>query len=573
MILSARQPASSRIPGKDCSYELGNALINVFDGAGTFTTEVQRAAAVERIYHIFKVLWPEIERQQHLPQLLRYAVLTFLENPSTTLPDMIEFFNPKDASYRHKLLARVNDPTIRDYFHNEFDELKEEAKRTRTQPLMNRLHSLFTGNSLVRNIFGSPGNSINFRKAIEQHEIMLFMLPTTDMMEIARLLGTIIVAQISAAVFSFVDTPEIERPYTYVFADEGQYWTTEDFKRIYTEARKFRAMFCIAHQLRDQLPEYLENATLGAQIKYVFRSAAPEAKRLAEVFPQPPATVDKVDTHVCKRLLDQASDYPAEVRDFVSLYLKPVKRMTSSGKIKYESWLTKPFIDIGQKARARTNAAYVEEDDPIPELDTLLYEVMQQKKPDLDIPYLVAIGFSFCGRGFHIGLKLMYRKRLQVGVQIPPHLVFNGKWARPPESGSEQLWHFIWHLRRMMAYLARHPIGTSNTPNTNAVAQWITTLKRRTAYVSVGHQAATIMTFDTPKPLTGAALVARVADVETRTRAKYCRPRPEPPSGAGVVPDETPPGFDSDMTLVVTRKPRKQLATLPLSGWGEADQP
>ena len=125
-----------------------------------------------------------------------------------------------------------------------------------------------------------------------------------------------------------------------------------------------------------------------------------------------------------------------------------------------------------------------------------------------------------------------------------------------------------------MIELAKYPIGKTTAPNTGAVAQWITTLKRRTTLVSVGDKAGVIMTYDTPKPLTGALLAARVADIQARTHAKYCRPRPDPPSPADVVVDETPPNYDGDLTVLVPRSARRRAhrETLPLSGWADLEE-
>src|SRR5262249_55017825 len=98
-----------------------------------------------------------------------------------------------------------------------------------------------------------------------------------------------------------------------------------------------------------------------------------------------------------------------------------------------------------------------------------------QHTASLPIPYEAAIGFAHCGWGFYHTLKYLGQHKLE-SVSYPRHLVINDRSARPPENRNEQLFHFIFHLRRIMAWMAEHPIGQSTTPSQATVAQWISTL-------------------------------------------------------------------------------------------------
>ncbi len=202
-IPSTRVPSTYVFDLEDEAYPFG---LNVFAEAGDFRTEAKRTQAVERILHIFEILWPEVLSQQNLPMLLRYAIVTFLDNPGTTLVDMIQFF--RDDAFRARLLGRVKDHTIREYFDYEYDQQKPEERRRRVLPLMNRLQSLFVGRSLVRNILGQRKSAIDWRKAIEHREIVLIKLPTTMMKQDAYLIGMVILSGLSTAIFSFKDTPQ-----------------------------------------------------------------------------------------------------------------------------------------------------------------------------------------------------------------------------------------------------------------------------------------------------------------------------------------------------------------------------
>src|SRR5260370_34819293 len=88
------------------------------------------------------------------------------------------------------------------------------------------------GRSLVRNIVGQRQNSISFRKMITQRQIAFNKLPVKTITQDARLIGTILLAQISNAVFSFSDTPEQQRPGVSLYVDEFQHFATSDFSEM-----------------------------------------------------------------------------------------------------------------------------------------------------------------------------------------------------------------------------------------------------------------------------------------------------------------------------------------------------
>lgn len=71
---------------EDETYPFG---VNVF-AVGKLETSIAQAQAVDRLMHIFEVLWADVLSQQHLPRYLR-APITFLANRGATLVDMHAF--------------------------------------------------------------------------------------------------------------------------------------------------------------------------------------------------------------------------------------------------------------------------------------------------------------------------------------------------------------------------------------------------------------------------------------------------------------------------------------------------
>lgn len=512
---------------RDESFPYG---VSLFAEAGTFTTDEERTAAIERIVHIFNVLWPEIEKQQYARMMLRYAIVAFLDYPGATLPDMIDFFKKDD--FRVAVLAKCKDRTVREYFADEYDRFSPDERTRRIAPLMNRLYILFVGRALPRNILGQRVSSVNFRKAIEEHQLIFIKLPTTTMGEDARLIGTILMSQLSAAIFSFVNLPPHERPTVAVYADEVSQVATPDFERLVVEGRKFGVKLCIAHQNQGQLDDYLVRAANGMHTQIMFRVTPEDAKSLALLFPMQRQAVsrDNIDPHASKYLLDYGADDPL-VQTFIDVYLRPLQTQKSGRQVEIVSaqrisgW--DMFLPGSIGADSKKPELNVPE--PTPYLDALLYEVMRANNPLLPIPIEAIAGFANCGGGFYPALKWRADQDLRGDVMFPAHLANETAsgyvWRHRPESDREWFMHCIFHLRMVMIYLAEHPLLKGGKVETFNFAQALIQLPVRMALVKSGDDIGQIVTSDTPRPLVGEALSARRYFILQHTRQRYCHPR------------------------------------------------
>lgn len=500
---------------EDETYPFG---INLFS-AGTSRSSVARTQAVDKIMHIFEVLWADVLAQQNLPRYVRAATIVFLDNPGATLVDMYAFL--LDDLVRQRMLQHVTDPTVRQFWQMQYDELSDAERSRRVQPLITRLESLFMGRSLVRNIVGQRENTIDFRKAIEEKQIILVRLPIKTIKQDAELIGTIIMAQIHAAVFSFANVPEEKRPGVSLYVDEFQHFTTPDFSELFTEGRKFKVRLVIAHQYRNQLPDYLQDSTMTARTKICFQMKPDDAREMAHIFPPQEEAVqpEDIEAHPVNYLLTFGSNEPA-VRQFIDTYLRPMQQYKHGGKVELGD-----HIDINLWSGTRVREIVVA--DPTPYLDNLLYETMRTGNPMLPIPYEVVIGFSRCGRGFYGHARTISHAELTQKLRYPSHLVVpdgtTRRWTRPPESSMEQMAHFLFHLRMTMRYLAEKPIGKKSAPSTTVVGQMLTQLPRRAAFARTGDTVGVIYTHNTPKAATPSDLRARTLAVQAHTRLTYCR--------------------------------------------------
>ena len=498
--------------------------VNVF-ATGKLDTDLARTQAVERIMHIFEVLWTDVLSQQNLPRYVRAATITLLANPGSTLVDMYAMLT--NESYRARLLANVTDTGVTQFWKTNFDDLSPSEQLRRVQPLINRLEALFMGRNLVRNIVGQRVTTVNFRKAIEDHEIIFIRLPVKTVAQDARLIGTMLMAQIHAAVFSFANVPELKRPGVSLYIDEFQNFSTSDIAELFSEGRKFGLKLTVAHQYRNQLPSYLQNSTMTARTKICFQLTPEDGREMAHVFPAQEETlkVEDIEPHPVNYLLTYGSDNPI-IKTFIETYLRPLQGQKRGNRVEMDHF-NYDWVKGERKENRR-------ESDPTPYLDNLLYQVMRTGDANPLIPPDAVIGFSNCGKGFYGNVRGIAKDDWLLSPQVifPRALVVKGatgdlRWTRKPESGIEQLYHFLFHLRMAMYALAENPIGKKSAPSHAAVGQMLTNLPRRAAFVKSAETVGVIYTEDTPNRLQGRELVKRIETILAQTSNKYSHPRAE----------------------------------------------
>jgi hypothetical protein len=511
---------------EDEAYPFG---VNVF-AVSSPDSSIAQARTVDRILHIFEALWPDLLAQQYLPRYLRAATTALLANPGATLVDMHPFFI--DEATRKTMLKHVTDPTVRQFWQAEYDTLSDTERLRRVQPLLTRLETLFMGRSLVRNIVGQRQTSIDFRQAIENREIIFIRLPMKTASQDARLIGITLLSQIHSAIFSFANVPEVKRPGVSLYVDEFHHFATQDITELFTEGRKYGVRLTVSHQFRRQLPAYMQSPPMSARTKVVFQVTPDDASEMAQIFLdcERAAYPVKLDPHPVEHLLSYGSDNAA-VETFIEWYLWPLQAQKKSGSIE----MTRPGFQIehipywllNKKAPADTPRIA----DPTLSLNRLMYEVMRTGNATLPIPIEVVMGFANCGQGFFSAFRNSVHKQelLSSSVRFPPDSVVETaegtRWTRAPETGQEQLYHFLYHLRMTMAHLAQEPIGEQTQASIIHVGQMLTRLPRRMAFVRSDEHIGVIYTTDTPVRVTGAPLAERVQAIQEQTRQKYCHSR------------------------------------------------
>jgi len=251
--------------------------INFVDGTGL--TDVTQA--VDLAMSVFKKIFPGNNEQRLLNKVLKMISYTLLYNPGSTISDIPHIL--KDEDTRSAFVKQVHNRHVCDYWLRDYQAMSPAKRATETYALDNRLPDLLT-NSLLENIIAQAHSTIDFRKSIDKKEIILIRLPVDDYPETAQIIGTMLIAEIYRAAFSYTDTPREERPGFSVYIDEFQEFVTADIGRMFTNLRKFGCKLCVATQYRDKIEGANKDAVMTANIKVSLSLTPTDARDFASLY-------------------------------------------------------------------------------------------------------------------------------------------------------------------------------------------------------------------------------------------------------------------------------------------------
>lgn len=214
---------------------------------------------------------------------LSSAVLALLDYPDATLMMVPRIFT--DKVFREKVIDKIQDPLIKSRWLNEYNKLDQRQQSETISPILNKVGQ-FLSSPVIRNIVGQPKSSIDFRKVMDDGNILLVKLAKGMIGEDnAALLGAMIITQIQLASMTRADVAESERKDFYLYVDEFQNFATESFQTILSESRKYHLSLTLANQYMDQLIPEVRDAIFGnVNTLITFRVGGSDADVLEKEF-------------------------------------------------------------------------------------------------------------------------------------------------------------------------------------------------------------------------------------------------------------------------------------------------
>lgn len=223
--------------------------------------ESQRELVASGVISIFKKLYGNISWGPRLEHILRNAVLTLVNTPNSTMIDIVSILT--NPSYRNKVVANLQNPTLKNFWINEFDRMAPKFQNEAISPILNKVGQ-FISSTNIRNTLNHPKSKINIQDIMDQKKILIADLSSGKLGEDnSALLGAMLITQIQLSAMNRVFQAEADRLDFYLYVDEFQNFATESFIKILSEARKFHLNLIMANQYMAQLDKTIQDAIFG----------------------------------------------------------------------------------------------------------------------------------------------------------------------------------------------------------------------------------------------------------------------------------------------------------------------
>jgi hypothetical protein len=243
-------------PG-DVDRPIGFNIIEYYDEQDKHRVVNSFLGLMQKMYdpHNQGITGPRFERA------VRNAMLTVMEDEGSTLVEVLRILS--DQKYANKKIPFIKDIQVKRYWTDEIANTQEFHKSEVLGYIVSKFDRFIT-NKLTRNIFGQAKSGFNMRRIMDDRKILIVNLSKGLIgEENAQFLGLLLVPRILSAAMSRADIPEDQRKDFYLYVDEFQNFSTEDFAQILSEARKYKLNLIVANQYIAQIDEKIRNAVFG----------------------------------------------------------------------------------------------------------------------------------------------------------------------------------------------------------------------------------------------------------------------------------------------------------------------
>jgi len=245
----------------------------------------RRTLAASAFLDVFHSQW-EDSWGPRLEHILRNSILTLLDQPSSTLADLLPLLTNKE--FRRALLVNVENSEVRRFWFEEYEHYPYNLRAQAIAPVQNKVGAFLTNPILNRVL--THEQPIDLRKIMDERKVLLVNLGKGYIGgDGAALLGALLVASIGWTAFGRADHPESRRPDFFVYLDEFHNFTTLTLSAMLSELRKYGVGFVLAHQYLGQLDREIQDAIFGnvgtiIAFRVGFRDAEVLVKELFPVF-------------------------------------------------------------------------------------------------------------------------------------------------------------------------------------------------------------------------------------------------------------------------------------------------
>jgi len=242
---------------------------------------------IDNLISVLSKLFSTESKMGHkIEYLIRNTALLALEQDNPNLRMFYEIL--QNLNYRNKLIKSSNNLVIKEYFINEFNKAGDYQRVKMVSGVTSKIGRLLNS-PLTSKIFNCNKSNIDFRNIINNKSKLICNLSKGNIGEHnSNMLGTVIIAKLQQASYSFSNFKPKDRTEHYLYIDEFSNFITPSFKQMVSESRKYKTYLYLSEQSLSQQDEDTNNILLSNAGNIIsFRtSSSSEAKKLEDVYNQ-----------------------------------------------------------------------------------------------------------------------------------------------------------------------------------------------------------------------------------------------------------------------------------------------
>lgn len=265
---------------KDCIYlDTSNPYLEWGYNPLRKVSYQHRHLIASHIIETFQKLWGQQSWGIKLEHILRNVILTLLDQPKATFSDVTRLL--VDDNYRLQCQQHIVAKEVKQFWKFQFSKYSKAD----VLPVLNKVGS-FLAIPMVKKILVDNTKQLSIQSIIDNEKIFLVNLSKGTLgADASHLLGSLLLNSLSAAGFHRSIIDEDERKPFFIYLDEFQNFTTLSLVNMFSELRKFKIGFIVAHQYLNQLPVKIKEAVLGNIGTIIcFRMSYADAKYMAQEF-------------------------------------------------------------------------------------------------------------------------------------------------------------------------------------------------------------------------------------------------------------------------------------------------
>jgi len=231
------------------------------------------------ILETFQKIWGQQSWGVRIEYVLRHTLLLLLQQEDSTFEDIPRVFTDED--FRNKCVQKIVAKDQHDFWFFQFPKYS----RADVLPILNKVGS-FLAIPTIRKILVENKKQISMHKVINDQKILLCNLSKGVLgVDGVHLLGSLLISSISASGFYRTELQEHKRKPFFVYLDEFSNFSSLALVNMFSELRKYRIGFIIAHQYLNQISTAIRDSILGnIGSLLIFRVSYQDAKYFSQEF-------------------------------------------------------------------------------------------------------------------------------------------------------------------------------------------------------------------------------------------------------------------------------------------------